>query len=112
MKVKLTASKDAYVLVAHLLNKVYDLPVSSIERENVYKSIAMDLSDKFEAKSRVIKKSTSLLTFKKKADITLKYHEAWALEQVLHDILRETTLDTYQNSLLNAFLNHLNQKLA
>lgn len=93
-----------------MLNKIYELPVSNDQQQNIYKSIGYDLADKFHTKAKHIKKTTDLLNAKNKHDITLKFHEAWALHEILHDILQIIQLDTYYQNLISNLLNTLHQK--
>ena len=112
MKVKLTTKTDTILALNRLLEMIWDLPVSTDKRENVYKSIGYDLSEKIGLKAKnIIKKSE--LCKNKEISISLKYHEAWALEQIVTELLENfTDVNEYRNSLVNSFKDALNQKLA
>lgn len=111
MKVKLTLSKDTVICIANMLSRLYELPVSNIQRENVYKSIGFDLADKFDTKARTLKKSADLLNAKKKAQVTLKFHEAWALHEIIHDLLEITPLNEYDQNLISLLLQQIHPKI-
>lgn len=109
-KIKLQLSKPTILCVSGMLNKIYELPVSNIQQENIYKSIGYDLAEKFHKKAITIKKTTSLKPGKNKSDVSLKYHEAWALHEILHDLLQIIPLDTYYQALISKLLITLHQK--
>ncbi len=108
MKIELHLSPDTLIAANELLKDIYYLPVSMDKRENVYKSIGFDLADKFDAKAKSQIKKANLFE-KKKIKLTLKYHEAWALEAVIQDLL-ETVTNEYRKALLLNLANSINQK--
>lgn len=84
MKTILKLSVDQVFAVNTLLNKIYELPFNSFgEAEKVAISIGVLLSDKFENKKRELHKKLDLLNRNKKVSFKLKYHEAWALKNIL-----------------------------
>jgi len=111
MKVELKLSTETIIALYNLLEMVYDLPISTEKRENVYKSIGFDLADKFSSKAKTIIKKANLFS-NKTHKIKLKYHEAWALEQIVRE-LTEVFPDKnpYRKTLYQNTLNQLNQKL-
>lgn len=110
MKIELKISINALMAANKILKEIYNLPVSMDKRENVYKSIGFDLADKFDSKCKAQIKKANLFE-KKKVKVTLKYHEAWALEAIIQDLL-DTVTNDYQKSLLTSLTHSLNQKLA
>lgn len=112
MKIALSTNTDTIIALSKLLELVYDLPVSTDKRENVYKSIGFDLADKFSSKAKTIIKKANLFD-NKNQKIKLKYHEAWALEQIVRE-LTEVFPDKnpYRKTLYQKALDQLNQKLA
>lgn len=110
MKVKIALKKDTIVCVSEMLNKIYDLPVSNLQIENIYKSICYDLADKFDSKAKSLKKSADLLNADKKHQITLKFHEAWALHMIICDLLQIIPLQEYYQNLISQLLHNLHQK--
>ncbi|HIB37588.1 hypothetical protein [Mesonia sp.] len=112
MKIEIHLSIDKLIAVDELLQKVYELPVSLDKRENVYKSIGYDLADTFNKKVKTQIKKANLFDEKRKK-ITLKYHEAWALEEILKDLLEiYPPTNDYKKILLRSITDKLNQKLA
>lgn len=111
MKVKLTLSKDTILCIAMMLGRLYYLPVSNIQRENIYKSIGFDLADMFESKARTLKKSANLLNTKQKAQVTLKFHEAWALHEIIQELLEITPLNEYDQNLISLLLQQIHPKI-
>lgn len=110
MKVEFQIKNDTLIAVDKQLDKIYTLPVSQVKTENVYKSIGYDLADKINTKAKTLIKRANLFD-KKKTKLTLKYHEAWALEQILSELIAYEAND-YHRALLQAFINQINQKLA
>ncbi|QSS96607.1 hypothetical protein [Psychroflexus sp. ALD_RP9] len=112
MKIKLQLKPDTIIALDRLLEMLWDLPVSLDKRENVYKSIGYDLAEKFSSKAKSIIKKANLFETKTKA-ISLKYHEAWALEIIINELLEHfPDKNEYRKSLLTSLSNNLNQKLA
>ncbi|TDQ22775.1 hypothetical protein [Tenacibaculum caenipelagi] len=83
MKLVLKFSVDQILAISYLLNKVYELPFNSFgEEQKIAISIGVVLADKFETKKRELKKKLSLINRNNKIQLTLKYHEAWALKNI------------------------------
>lgn len=110
MKIELHLSLDMIIAANNLLKGVYDLPLTPCKQENVYKSIGFDLADTFEKKCKTQIKKANLFE-KKKIKLSLKYHEAWALEAIIND-LRQHVHNDYQKNLLIILSYTINQKLA
>ncbi|UAB84998.1 hypothetical protein INR75_02915 [Zunongwangia sp. SCSIO 43204] len=108
MKVELKLKPDTLIAVNKLLQKVYDLPVSTDKRENVYKSIGFDLADKLDKKHKNLIKKADLFS-DKAIKITLKYHEAWALEEILMELIAEED-NPYYKTLQQSMINKINEK--
>lgn len=112
MKVKLTTKTDTVMALDRLLEMIWDLPVSTDKRENVYKSIGYDVADKVSSKAKNIIKKADLFS-KKPISISLKYHEAWALEIIISELLENfPDKNEYRTTLLNSFKDSINQKLS
>ena len=110
MKIEFKTSNDCLMAINKILQEIYKLPVSLDTRENVYKSIGFDLADKFDAKYKSQIKKANLFE-NKKIKVSLKYHEAWALEAIIRDWSDNLNND-YQKSLLSNLTDIINQKLA
>lgn len=112
MKIKLQLKPDTIIALDKLLEMLWDLPESLDKRENVYKSIGFDLAEKFSSKAKNLIKKADLFNDKPKS-INLKYHEAWALEIIIKELLEHfPDPNPYRKALLNNLSNTLNQKLA
>lgn len=111
MKIELNISTDALMAANKILKEIYNLPVSNDKRENVYKSIGFDLADKFDKKCKTQIKKANLFE-KKKIKLSLKYHEAWALEAIIQDLIGEVIHNEYQKALLTNLTHIINQKTA
>lgn len=110
MKVVLNLNKDALIAANQMLQQVYEMPVSMDQRENVYKSIGFDLADKLDKKVKTLIRKANLFD-KEKIKLSLKYHEAWALEAILLDRAPLIGND-YQKNLTQALIHTINQQLA
>jgi len=110
MKIELQLTNDQLMAINNQLQKVYEMPVSTDQRENVYKSIAFDLADKFDKKCKNLIKKASLFSQKKKIKISLKFHEAWALQAVLMELIIYMD-NEYQKTLIQKTINALDEKL-
>lgn len=112
MKVEIHLNIDSLVAVKESLNKLYEMEIPTDKRGRVYCSIGLELADKFESKVKTeIKKGISLFNTKKKYKIGLKYHEAWALEGCLIELIGSLN-NEYKKQLVQFTINQLNQKLA
>jgi len=111
MKVKLTLSKDTIICVSNMLTRLYALEVSTNQRENIYKSIGFDLADKFHTKARTLKKSADLLNQKQKSQVSLKFHEAWALHEIIQELLDYVLLNDYEQNLISLLLAQIHPKI-
>lgn len=109
MKVELRLKPDTVAAVNKLLQKVYKMPVSTDKRENVYKSIGFDLADKIDKKYKNLIKKADLFN-DKPIKITLKYHEAWALEQIIIELIADEE-NEYYRTLQQGLINKVNEKL-
>lgn len=86
MKVKLKFTTAEIVTISVLLNKYYEIQFNGLtEEEKLQFSIGYVLSDMFETKKRDLMKKSDLFNEAKKIKITLKYHEAWGLKNILVD---------------------------
>lgn len=110
MIVPLKLNNDTIIAVDALLKKIYELPVSISKEENVYKSIGYELADKFDKKTKQHLRKASLFDQKKLTKFTLKFHEAWALHEILLE-LKIFSENDYKKMLIQTLINTLNQKL-
>lgn len=93
------------------LQQIYKLQVSQDKTEKIYRSIGYDLADKFDSKWKATLRKHDLFDQKKLNKITLKFHEAWALQKILTDLHSSEDSDYIANLILNV-INTLDQKLA
>ncbi len=111
MKIKTKINNDTLIALDKYLNQVYQiLPVQGIGK--VWISIGMDLADTFNKKVRTIQKQSSIFDVKKKHNISLKYHEAWALKELLITLLQYIKKENdLHYVLLQKLFSELDQKL-
>lgn len=109
MKIDLKISPDQLIATASILEGI-DNPIALSSNEKMLLSIAYDLVDKFSQKSTKTKRKTDLFSTRKKVTVSLKFHEAWALEKIL--IERKAVLvNDFSKSMVQTVINLLNQKL-
>ncbi|AMA49429.1 hypothetical protein [Flavobacterium covae] len=111
MKIELKINADTVLAVNELLKNVYQMERTIDKRQQVYRSIGFDLADKFDTKAKELVKKSTLFDAKKKHKISLKFHEAWALEAILYELLH-TTENEYYKVLVAKVISHLNEKTA
>lgn len=109
MKVELKLSADALLACSKLLQGVYDTKRIQSQTANMMLSIAFDLADKFDAKSKTILRKQGLFDTKKTHKMTLKFHESRALEAVIR-AMQVTINNEYQLNLLIKVADKLNQQ--
>lgn len=109
MKVELKLTADTINAAARLLEKVYDLPAPLGQSEKIIRSIAYDVADTMLSKQKTIRKKLNLFDAKKKHKISLKYHEAFALYNILNE-LNINVSDDYNRTILNKLKDELHQK--
>jgi hypothetical protein len=109
MKVELKLTPDTINAAARLLEKVYDLPAPLGQSEKIIRSIAYDVADAMLSKQKTIRKKLNLFDAKKKHKISLKYHEAFALYNILNE-LNINVSDDYNRTILNKLKDELHQK--
>lgn len=110
MKIELKLTIDSLISTTSLLMLVYNQDATLNKQEKVLRSIGFDLADKFDSKTKALQKKASLFDETKKPKITLKFHEAWALEIILIELMPYNTNDFRKNE-TQKVINQLNQKL-
>lgn len=110
MKIEIELTKNSIQAISEVLQRIYTLPVSVDKTEKVYRSIGYELADKFESKSKQVAKKGAQPE-KKVYRITLKFHEAWALEAIMISLM-DTESCTYTRFKMGVLIDNLNQKLA
>lgn len=111
MQVKLKFSVEQVFSINKLLNEVYKISFNTFTtEEKVQISIGATLSDMFEKRKRKLYKELDLLNSTKKISLTFKYHEAWALKEILLNKINLLDSDFHR---LNAqtSINLLDQKV-
>lgn len=110
MKTKLKFSVDEIVAISTVLNLIYEIPFNALNQETkIFFSVGYSLSDTFEKKRRELIKKLDLLNSHKKVSITLKYHEAWGLKNILIDQIHLAKND-YQKTNIQKSINQLDSK--
>ena len=112
MKIEIHLNIDGLVAVNEALKELYEMEPPTDKRGRVYLSIGLELSDKFDSKVKSeLKKGVNLFNSKKKFKVGLKYHEAWALEGCLIELIGVLG-GGYQSQLVQFAINQINQKIA
>lgn len=114
MKIKLTLDIDGIIAIDRLLESSYRVMIANKTiDQRVIISICIELSDKFSTKARKAERDHNLLTANKKRSVTLKYHEAWALELVIRRALELSEFEylNYRSNQLRIIADDINQKL-
>jgi hypothetical protein len=110
MKIELKPTSDQVFAIAKLLEQVYNLYPATTYDQKATRSIAFDLEEKFSTKRKEIIKKNSLFEVKKTYKITLKYHEALALQRIIFDLLDTVNSDKPKFD-LKTIHDYLHQKL-
>lgn len=103
----MTIPLETLELTNFILSHVWQSKPINI-KERVYKSIGLDLSDKFASKMNSVKRKHDLF-YKKSTKVALKLHEAWALKEIL---ISCGHLETSAQHSIQTLINQLDQKLA
>lgn len=113
MKIKLKLDNDSIIHVHEVIKNVYNQNSNTLlgKENKILKSIAFDISDKFESKYKTLIKKQWLFDNTKRNEISLKWHEAWALETLLH-YLMDLAPSSFAKIKLNQVIIQINQKLA
>lgn len=109
MKIELNLTAEEIFTVTTVLNPIYTAKAIKREGKSLF-SIGLDLVDKFETKSKSLKKKQNLFDSKKKHKISLKFHEADALERILIDQKQYVDLP-FMVFQIQKVIDILNQKL-
>lgn len=110
MKVKLKLTPDELRLINEKVSLVNTLDLQKLPtaKRTAY-SILIDVVDKVTPKAQKLSRQIGLMDNQKKHEITLKWHEAQALEQYL---LGFEEIDHFASNLIRKIISQLNQKLA
>ena len=110
MKVELKIKIDTIFAINKILQNVYD-GKSAIElTQKIYRSIGFELADKFDKLQKANIKKNTLFDSKKKHKITFKFHEAWALYNIIMNFLPLVN-DHYSKTILQSTADALHQNL-
>lgn len=113
MTIKIKLSNDELLLVDTHLQRVYGGRFETVVLVNVVRSIILQIAEKFNKKVKNRIKKANLFDSRKKNEISLNYHEAWAIKLYLNN--EYEGLDEYTQSWeRNVFLkliNNLDQQL-
>ena len=110
MKIEIKINSDTVLALNSLLHGVYALDLGGTTLQKVHRSIAYDLSEKFNNKSKNIIKAANLFDTKKTHNFKLKFYEAWTLYHFIDDTI-DTQNNEYRKTLLRKLKDNLNQKL-
>jgi len=108
MKIKLKLTSDELRLIAEKVNLVNTIDLQRLARaKKTSYSILLDIVDKVVPKAQKLNRQLSIND--KPHELTLKWHEAEALEQYL---IHFEESDIFSRNLLRKVANQINQKLA
>ncbi len=110
MKIQLKVNYDGIVAVSKLLEQVYYLQ-SPNKDIRMLQSICFEVSNKFTKAYRTALENNNIFNAQKKHLITLKYHEAYAVEMMIVMLINHVS-DDLAKTKLNQIKDFLNQKLA
>lgn len=109
MKIKIQTTTDTIIAANTLMQRLYELPFYPSKIQNVYKSIGFDVADKLDKKVKnAVKKGN--LYHNAELSFSLAFHEAWALEKIVLDLVPDVK-NNYQRILLERLAGELNQKM-
>lgn len=110
MKIKLHITSDGLMAADQLLQHAYAPSIALTEMQKVFRSIGFQLSELFEKKRKALIKKATLFNTTKKISISLEYYQAWALKNLLIDLM-ELSDNPYQKVAIQTIINQLDQKL-
>lgn len=110
MKVELKITSDTINATARLLEQLYDLPTPLGQRETIIRSIAYDVADAMLSKQKSVRKKLNLFDAKKKYKISLKFHEAFALYNILNELIINVS-DDYNRFIISKLIAEIHQKI-
>jgi hypothetical protein len=110
MKIELKLKIDTIFAINKLLQTVYDVELSTAVNQKIYRSIGFDLADKFDKLEKSNIKKATLFDNKKIHKVTLKFHEGWALYNIIINLL--PTVNNHQaQTILQATADKIHQQL-
>lgn len=111
MKIKLKLTPDTILALDSLFEGFCNNNLAGKTKEQkTLLSIAYDLADTFQKQANKVVRSTDLFNSKKKLGVSLKYYQAWALEQIIRQ-MPDPGDNEYRKTLLAKTADELNQKL-
>lgn len=111
MKISLKTSIEKLAILDRIVGGIYCTKPSMNLMENVQRSIAFDVTEKLTAKSKsVVKKHNNLFDSTKEISISLKYHEAWSMREVLRDLIINCEND-FERHAVQTTINKLDKNL-
>lgn len=112
MKIKLKLTPDTIIALDALFDGFTGQPLTGkTNQQKTLLSIAYELGDTFQKLANKVVRSADLFNGKKKIGISLKYYQAWALEQIIRNLINlEDNL--YRKNLLQKTADEINQLLS
>lgn len=110
MVIELKITNDMLIQLAELLRLINDV-VPLNKESKLLKSIGIEIADKIEVKAVKTIKSATLFNSKKRHKISLRYHQAWALEYILQSSIPSLE-NPHSRTVMTALLGIINQKIA
>lgn len=97
--------------VAKILDQVYNLYPATTSEEKSTRSIAFDLEEKFTTKRKQLMKQVDIFEPGKRHKIKLKYHEEFALQRIINDLINTVEASETKRN-LQVVHDYLHKKLA
>ena len=110
MKVELKLNADSINATAQLLEQVYCLAPPLGQSQNIIRSIAYDVTEIILSKQKTIRKKQTLFDAKKKHKISFKFHEAYALYNILNELITNVSND-YNRVIISKLIVEIHQKI-
>lgn len=111
MKVELKLKIETIFAINKLLKGVYETALPMELTQKIYRSIGFDLADKFDKLQKSNFKKSTLFDEKKKHKVTLKLYEAWALYNIILNLV-QTVDNPLSKTLLQATADNLHKQLS
>ncbi|MDB0600718.1 hypothetical protein PL373_06075 [Tenacibaculum maritimum] len=87
MTLKFKFTNDMLMATHQILKNVYNPTSSLLKEQKIIRSIGFELADLFEKKCKKQIEKVSLFDQTKKTTLSLKYHQAWALQSLIIDLI-------------------------
>ena len=110
MNIGISLKLETLRVLSIAIEDIYNTRPTVNRMEKVYRSIGFDLAKMIESKYKAAKrKYSNLFDNDKEIKITLKFHEAWALIEILRELV-PATVNEYDKNHLQQIIADLDEK--